>query len=132
MVRALLGAAPRLTAQGRAFPVETRWLDRPLPAGGRLADDAARLIARAHDETRETGGVCDGNNLAAAGLPVIDTTAVEEGEFLVGNFQMAAMLWDREDAVVDISTEDRDNFIKNMVTIRAEERLALTVYRPSA
>lgn len=66
------------------------------------------------------------------GLPVIDTTAVEEGEFLVGNFQMAAMLWDREEAVVDISTEDRDNFIKNMVTIRAEERLALEVSRPEA
>ena len=66
------------------------------------------------------------------GLPVIDTTAVEEGEFLVGNFQMAAMLWDREDAVVDISTEDRDNFIKNMVTIRAEQRLGLEVSRPEA
>lgn len=66
------------------------------------------------------------------GLPVIDTTAVEEGEFLVGNFQMAAMLWDREESVVDISTEDRDNFIKNMVTIRAEERLALEVSRPEA
>lgn len=66
------------------------------------------------------------------GLPVIDTTAVEEGEFLVGNFRMAAQIWDREDANVEISTEDRDNFIKNMVTIRAEERLALTVYRPEA
>jgi len=66
------------------------------------------------------------------GLPVIDTTAVEEGEFLVGNFRMAAQIWDREDATVDISTEDRDNFVKNMVTIRAEQRLALTVYRPEA
>lgn len=66
------------------------------------------------------------------GLPVIDTTAVEEGEFLVGNFMMSAQIWDREDATVDVSTEDRDNFIKNMVTIRAEERLALTVYRPEA
>lgn len=66
------------------------------------------------------------------GLPVIDTTAVEEGEFLVGNFRLAAQIWDREDATVDVSTEDRDNFIKNMVTIRAEERLALTVFRPEA
>lgn len=66
------------------------------------------------------------------GLPVIDTTAVEEGEFLVGNFLMAAQIWDREDANVEISTEDRDNFVKNMVTIRAEERLALTVFRPEA
>ena len=55
-VAAMLDDAPVVTSEGRAFPVETRWLDRPLPAGGRLADDAARLIARAEDETRETGG----------------------------------------------------------------------------
>ncbi|MFN3276915.1 MAG: DEAD/DEAH box helicase, partial [Paracoccus hibiscisoli] len=55
-VAALLDDAPVVTSEGRAFPVETRWLDRPLPAGGRLADDAARLIARAEAETRETGG----------------------------------------------------------------------------
>ncbi|MFN4061696.1 MAG: ATP-dependent helicase HrpB [Paracoccus hibiscisoli] len=55
-VAALLDAAPVVTSEGRAFPVETRWLHRPLPAGGRLADDAARLIARAEAETRETGG----------------------------------------------------------------------------
>lgn len=66
------------------------------------------------------------------GLPVVDTTAVEEGEFLVGNFRMAAQIWDRQTATVDVSTEDRDNFIKNMVTIRAEQREALCVYRPEA
>lgn len=66
------------------------------------------------------------------GLPVVDTTAVEPGEFLVGAFRMAATIWDREDANVVASTEDRDNFIKNMVTIRGEERLALTVFRPEA
>ncbi len=55
-VAALLDDAPVVTSEGRAFPVETRWLDRPLPAGGRLAEDAARLIARAEAETRDTGG----------------------------------------------------------------------------
>lgn len=66
------------------------------------------------------------------GLPVLDSTSLAPGEFMVGAFGMAAQIWDRDDATVEISTEDRDNFIKNMVTIRAEERLALVVYRPES
>ena len=65
-------------------------------------------------------------------LPVIDTTAIPQGEFLVGAFDMAAQVFDREDAAVEVSTEDGDNFRRNMVTIRAEERLALAVYRPES
>lgn len=66
------------------------------------------------------------------GLPVVDSDAIEEGKFLVGAFNMAAQVFDREDANVQVSTEDRDNFIRNAVTIRAEERLALAVTRPEA
>ncbi|CAM3560660.1 ATP-dependent helicase HrpB [Paracoccus nototheniae] len=55
-VAALLDDAPVIVSEGRAFPVETRWLDRPLPAGARLTDEAARLIAHAEAETRDTGG----------------------------------------------------------------------------
>lgn len=63
-------------------------------------------------------------------LPVVQTPAMDVNHFLTGAFQLGAQIFDREDANVLISTEDRDNFIKNMVTIRGEERLALTVYRP--
>ena len=66
------------------------------------------------------------------GLPVVDSDAIEEGKFLVGAFNMAAQVFDRENANVQVSTEDRDNFVKNAVTIRAEERLALAVTRPEA
>lgn len=66
------------------------------------------------------------------GRAVVETTAMTSGQFLVGAFQMAAQIWDRMDAVIDVSTEHQDFFIKNLVAIRCEERLALTVYRPSA
>jgi len=55
-VAALMEGAPVIRSEGRAFPVETRWLDRPLPAGARLVPEAARLIAQAEAATRDTGG----------------------------------------------------------------------------
>jgi len=64
--------------------------------------------------------------------PVVETQAMTTDKFLVGAFAMGSQIFDREDANVQISTEDQDNFIKNMVTIRAEERLASAVYRPLA
>lgn len=65
-------------------------------------------------------------------LPVVETPAMDVGHFLTGAFKLGAQIFDRQDATVLLSTEDRDNFIKNMVTIRGEERLALAVYRPEA
>lgn len=66
------------------------------------------------------------------GLPVVATQAMSGDDFLVGAFNIAATLWERLDAEVLISSEDRDNFVKNMLTIRAEERVGLAVYRPEA
>ncbi|MFI0395611.1 ATP-dependent helicase HrpB [Paracoccus jiaweipingae] len=55
-VAALLGGAPIVQSQGRAFPVQTRWLDRPLPAQARLAPEMARLIEQAFDQTAQDPG----------------------------------------------------------------------------
>lgn len=66
------------------------------------------------------------------GLPVVATQAQTIDTFLVGAFRPCAQIFDRQDVVALISTEDADNFTKNMVTILEEERLALAVYRPTA
>lgn len=76
------------------------------------------------------GNPQDGTTPTLWRLPVVETPAMDEDQFLTGAFKLGAQVFDREDANVLISTEDRDNFIKNMVTIRGEERLALAVYRP--
>lgn len=66
------------------------------------------------------------------GLPVVESQAMTSGKFLVGAFRDAAQIFDRMDARVEISNEDSDNFRKNLVTILAEERLALAVYNTTA
>ena len=66
------------------------------------------------------------------GRPVVATQSMDVGDFLVGSFQQGAQGWDREDVSVTVSTEDRDNFVKNMVTILCEERVGLSVYRPES
>lgn len=65
-------------------------------------------------------------------LPVVATNAIAAGEFLTGAFGEAATIFDRLDVEVLISTENNDDFERNMATIRIEERLALAVFRPDA
>ena len=51
----LLEDAPIVRSEGKAFPVETRWLALPLPSNARLETEVAALITTALAET--TGGV---------------------------------------------------------------------------
>ena len=66
------------------------------------------------------------------GLPVVQTQAIDAGDFLTGAFNLGAQIFDRMGVEVLLSTENEDDFVKNMMTIRIEERLALAVYRPEA
>ncbi|MGM1131834.1 phage major capsid protein [Serratia marcescens] len=67
------------------------------------------------------------------GLPVVATeSSAFLGKFLTGAFSAGAQLFDREEANVVISTENADDFEKNMISIRCEERVALAVKRPEA
>jgi HK97 family phage major capsid protein len=66
------------------------------------------------------------------GLPVVQTQAMSVDKFLTGAFKLGAQVFDRWQARVEVATENEDDFIKNLLTILAEERLALAVYRPEA
>jgi HK97 family phage major capsid protein len=55
-----------------------------------------------------------------------------ESSFLVGAFRTAAAVWDRSDATIEISREHSDYFVRNMIAVLAEERVALTVFRSDA
>lgn len=65
------------------------------------------------------------------GVPVVTTPAIAADKFLTGAFKLGAQVFDRWDARVEVGYVDKD-FIMNLVTILAEERLALAVYRPQS
>lgn len=66
------------------------------------------------------------------GKRVLSTVSMSQGNFLVGAFKVAATLYDRLKPEVLISSENADDFEKNLLTMRCEERLALAVKRAAA
>jgi HK97 family phage major capsid protein len=65
-------------------------------------------------------------------LNVVDTPAINEGQCLLGAYGFGAKLYDREQVNIAVSTENRDMFERNAVTLRCEERLGLVVDRPES
>ena len=66
------------------------------------------------------------------GMPVVDTPVMAVNTFLVGAFQGGAQIFDREQSNVVVATQNEDDFVNNLITVRCEERLALVVKRPEA
>lgn len=65
-------------------------------------------------------------------LPVLDTPALTQDNFLVGAFRIGATYYRRMGIEIKLSTENSNDFELNLGTIRAEERGALAVKRPDA
>lgn len=66
------------------------------------------------------------------GAKVVASNAMTAGKVWIGSLAQAATLWIREGVVVEMSDSDENNFQLNLLTIRAERRLALTVEKPAA
>ena len=62
------------------------------------------------------------------GLKVVVSAACARGVMYVGAFKQAATLFDRQQSNIELSRENQDNFVRNMVTILAEQRLALAFF----
>ena len=66
------------------------------------------------------------------GLPVVASVGMTADNVAVGAFAQASMIYNREGVIVELSDSDSDNFTKNLVTVRAERRLALATEIPAA
>lgn len=69
---------------------------------------------------------------AFMGVPVIINTAITAGTFLAGNFGVGTQLWVRDNVGVEFFREDGTNVRDGFVTVKVQERIALTNYLPNA
>ena len=65
------------------------------------------------------------------GIPVCVTTAIAANKFVVGAFKTCGSVVSKGGISVEATNTNEDDFVKNLMTIRAEERLALAVRRPA-
>lgn len=92
-------------------------------------------IATSKDTTGQYFGGGPFSSLPTAtiwGTPVALTPSIVANTALVGAFGTMSQVFRKGGIRVEASNSHQDFFIKNLVAIRAEERLALAVYRPGA
>jgi HK97 family phage major capsid protein len=65
------------------------------------------------------------------GIKVVITTAITQGTVLVGAFQESGQVFRRQGITLEMTNSNVDDFVNNLITLRAEERLALAIYRPA-
>ncbi|RYH00311.1 MAG: phage major capsid protein, partial [Alphaproteobacteria bacterium] len=143
----LLGIQPQATAFSPAFvPQDSTPIDRlrlamlqvvlaEYPATGFVlhpTDWATIELTKDSEGRYIIANPQNGTSPKLWNLPVVETQSQTLGTFLTGAFSMAAQIFDRMEIEVLLSTENVDDFEKNAVSIRAEQRTGLAVYRPEA
>lgn len=66
------------------------------------------------------------------GLPVVVSNTVVSGKFHMAAYDIAAQIWNRQGTTIEMTESNDTDFVKNLVTVRAESRLALAIYRPAS
>lgn len=98
------------------------------------------LLAKGTDERYVWAVVTDNNGSRIWGLRVVESVGAQSRDtevdiprrvIIVGDWQMGAQLLDRMALTVQVGLVDRQ-FVENMRTILAEERIALPIYAPGA
>jgi HK97 family phage major capsid protein len=99
------------------------------------ADWATILLTQNTDSPYSLPGavvVGPDGGLNICGIPVYKSTAIAAGTFLVGDWAMGAQIMQRDGISVQFSENDQDNFIKNLITVRVEARIAFPIYYSGA
>lgn len=96
----------------------------------RLAKDANKQYYNGGPFSGAYGNGGYTNVDAIWGLRVLLTSAIASGTTLTGGFQESAQVFRRQGITVEMTNSNDLDFENGLITVRAEERLALAVYRP--
>jgi HK97 family phage major capsid protein len=66
------------------------------------------------------------------GVSVLTTTSCPVGTALVASFQQGAVAFVRRGITLDVSNQQGTNFVNNLTSLRAEERITIGCPRPAA
>jgi hypothetical protein len=70
---------------------------------------------------------------ALLGKKVLVTTSIAAGTWLIGSSNPIAIeIRDRLESITEVSSEHSDFWVRNLLAVRTEKRLALLVKRPTA
>lgn len=142
----LLGIVPQATAFSAAFAVaketaidkirlallQAELAEYPSTGVVMHPTDWARIETTKDDVGRYVIGNPQGAiSKSLWNVPVVATPRMTVDKFLAGAFSLGAQVFDQWAASIAVGFEN-DDFTRNKVTILAEERLALAVYRPEA
>jgi HK97 family phage major capsid protein len=90
------------------------------------------ISGKASDGHYYSGGPFSVTPQVLWGVPLVASRVIPQGTALVGDWEIGAQLFIREGVQVLISDSDQDDFLRNRVTLLAEMRAALAVWRPPA
>ena len=133
---AVAWADPGIIANGNAFDVL-----RAAVKQAQVAEYFPNLILVHPDElfkmdvTKNANGdyilpyIFNGQGHNISGIPIVATTAIAADNFLVGDFARGAQIFDRRNVTLEVASENADDFLKDLVTVKLTTRLALPIYR---
>lgn len=97
-----------------------------------LARDANKQYFAGGPFTGAYGNGGYSNVAALWGLRVVQSPRIAAGTALVGGFQEGGQFFRRQGITVELANQNEDDFVNNLITVRAESRSALAIYRPGA
>lgn len=147
------GTAPNLTGITATSGIQTRGAvagDLPATIGLAIGDienvdgdaDGVALnplnywtaVTKRYATSFDNSGYGNAPNAQAGitwGLPAVRTRALASGKAIVAAWKMGATIFDREQTTIKVGDQHNDNFIKNILVVLAEKRVAFAIWRPA-